>query len=57
MVDGDVLYKDFIIIIIIIIIIITVNTVFKKGTSFPGSLKAEQNVHFARFTTNVLLPI
>ena len=53
MVDGDVLYKDF----IIIIIIITVNTVFKKGTSFPGSLKAEQNVHFARFTTNVLLPI
>ena len=54
MVDGDVLYKDFI---IIIIIIITVNTVFKKGTSFPGSLKAQQNVHFARFTTNVLLPI
>ena len=64
--DGDFLYKDFIIIIIIIIIInnniiiiiiITVNTVFKMGTSFPGSLKAEQNVNFARFTTNVLLPI
>ena len=46
-----------IIVIIIIIITITVNTIFKMGTPFPGSLKAQQNVNFARFTTHVLLPI
>ena len=55
--DGDILYTDFISIIIIIIITITLNTVFKMGISFPGSLKAEQDVNFARFTTHVLLPI
>ena len=59
--DGDILYKNFIsiiiIIIITIIITITLNTVFKMGISFPGSLKAEQDVNFARFTTHVLLPI
>ena len=57
--DGDILYKDFITVIIIIIIIITItlDTVFKMGISFPGSLKAEQDVNFARFTTHVLLPI
>ena len=54
--DGDILYTDFISI-IIIIITITLNTVFKMGISFPGSLKAEQDVNFARFTTHVLLPI
>ena len=54
--DGDILYTDFISIIIIIIITITLNTVFKMGISFPGSLKAEQDVNFARFTTHVLLP-
>ena len=54
--DGDILYKDFITI-IIIIITITLNTVFKMGISLPGSLKAEQDVNFARFTTHVLLPI
>ena len=53
--DGDILYTDFIS--IIIIITITLNTVFKMGISFPGSLKAEQDVNFARFTTHVLLPI
>ena len=46
-----------IIIIIITIITITVNTVFKMETSFPGSLKAEQDVNFAPLTTHVLLPI
>ena len=46
-----------IIIIIIIIITISVNTIFKMGTPFPGPLKAQQNVNFARFTTHVLLPI
>ena len=46
-----------IIIIFIIIITITVYTVFKTGTLFPGSLKAEQDINFARFTTHVLLPI
>ena len=51
--DGDILYKDFI---SIIIITITLNNVFKMGTSFQGSLKAEQDVNFARFTTHVLLP-
>ena len=55
--DGDILYTDFISIIIIIIITITLNTVFKMGISFPGSLKAVQDVNFARFTTHVLLPI
>ena len=55
--DGDILYTDFISIIIIIIITITLHTVFKMGISFPGSLKAEQDVNFARFTTHVLLPI
>ena len=55
--DGDILYTDFISITIIIIITITLNTVFKMGISFPGSLKAEQDVNFARFTTHVLLPI
>ena len=54
--DGDILYTDFISI-IIIIITITLNTVFKMGISFPGSLKAEQDVNFARFTTHVLLSI
>ena len=43
--------------IIITIITITVNTVFKMETSFPGSLKAEQDVNFAPLTTHVLLPI
>ena len=42
---------------IITIITITVNTVFKMETSFPGSLKAEQDVNFAPLTTHVLLPI
>ena len=46
-----------IIIIIIITITITANTVFKMGAPFPVSLKAQQNVNFARFTTHVLLPI
>ena len=50
--DGDILYTDF-----ISIITITLNTVFKMGISFSGSLKAEQDVNFARFTTHVLLPI
>ena len=33
------------------------NTVFEMATSFPGSLKAEQDADFARFTTQALLPI
>ena len=33
------------------------NNVFKMETSFPGSLKAEQDANFALFTTHALLPI
>ena len=36
---------------------LVMNTVFKMATSFPGSLKAEQDANFARFTTQALLPI
>ena len=32
------------------------NTLFKMATSFPGSLKAEQDVNFARFAMHALLP-
>ena len=38
-----------------VLYLIRSDTLFKKATSFPGFLKAEQEANFARFTTHVLL--